>query len=251
MAAFCFNTITAGPDADLIALIGLLPKYGFRLIEFHALSLESHLQRRGLTPLAFALKRNRVRAAGVSGFPFLPFSFDERRRAEFAETAEMCASLGGRTLSCPIAEGPPPGGTLDDCMRISMETARDYGRMAAEFGLRVALESRKGHLFMSHPVETLEVIRRTGRENVGLDADTIQLVLAQCWPDAVRSFPREKLFGVHLAAALFDRDYLCALESLRYDGPVTLRTPNPGGWEEPIEETLAELRDKIAFILTV
>lgn len=135
--------------------------------------------------------------------------------------------------------------------------------MAEKYGIRLAIEPVSGNSVFPGPLETLEVIKRAGNpESLGTLIDTFHYARAGIDLETVRRLPAERIFIVHINDSvagepeqLTDADrlyptegvlnlkgYLDAIQTLGYDGGLSVEVFRRAYWEEPIESICTRVK---------
>ncbi len=129
-----------------------------------------------------------VRAAGLPvsavgpeyGWLFARAEESARLFSVFRDTCENAAALNCGLLMSALGPG---AGSVEDAVL----SVRKAGDLAAEFGLRLALEFQFQHPIVTRLEALRDVIARAGRTNVGLLLDAL--------PPAARRPPRPRFRG--------------------------------------------------------
>ncbi|WNX86651.1 sugar phosphate isomerase/epimerase family protein [Agathobaculum sp. NTUH-O15-33] len=201
------------------------------------------------------LEENRIKAIGICPFAFSPFRETAQCRADIARGLEIASVIGCNMLTiCPY--GRPIEMSKEKARQAYAEELRVLTAMAAEHGVRLAIEPISGHTLIPGPLETLDLIGRAGNpDNLGTLVDTFHYSRTGVDVETVREIPLDKLFIVHVndseageGESLADPDRLYPtegvldlagyMENLRatgYDGYLSVEVFRRSYWEEPIE----------------
>jgi len=268
----CFNTITSGdrPLRDTITFCG---KYGYQGIEIDKEHLNRHLVQNSVTDLRAQLTDNNISVAGLMAFPFLPFASEkelDRSLDEYRAGAERAAQIGAPTLLTFIGQPPPPGVATDELFARAGDAAREYGSVAAEFGLSVALEPIGLAPFMSTPAEALRIATKSGLDNVGIIMDTFHYFKSSIPLSQIEAIPVGKLLICHVNDApdvpreqLEDSDRVyCGLgaiplvdefrllKRMGYDGYLSVEIFNPDYWNDDHETVIRKSKEHLDSVLS-
>ncbi len=232
---------------------------GFRAFEVAATKLDDYLADHAVAELRAAFAGPGVRPAAIGAVMGVTF----RPPAEYAETqqrfrrrCETAAALG-----CPsvvVTPGRAPAGAAwADIRAETVRVLQELGGIAAQHHVRVAFE------FLGYPwssVRTLtqgwEVVKQTGRGNVGLVLDVAQFYTGGSELKSILDVPPEGIDLVHLCD-VEDRpretltaehrllpgegvlpldDILIRLRHIGYDKVCTVELFRPAYWEwDPLE----------------
>jgi 2-keto-myo-inositol isomerase len=247
-------TLDTTPLADALAAA---KQGGFDAVELRRVDFRRCFER----GLSNAQVLDMVRAAGLSvsavgpEYGWLFASGDESARlfSVFRETCENAAALNCGLLMSALGPG---AGSIDD----AVVSVRKAGDLAAEFGLRLALEFQFQHPIVSR-LETLrDLIARAGRTNVGLLLDAYHLQRAGRGGRGFEEVPAEEIFYVQysdvpdappMGTPPTDRlppgkgvvrwaDLFQLLAERRYAGYLSYEAPNPAQWERSPFEVASE-----------
>jgi 2-keto-myo-inositol isomerase len=193
-----------------------------------------------------------VRAAGLPisavgpeyGWLFASGEESARLFSVFRDTCENAAALNCGLLMSALGPG---AGSIDD----AVVSVRKAGDLAAEFGLRLALEFQFQHPIVTR-LETLrDIIARAGRTNVGLLLDAYHLQRAGRPGRGFEEVPAEEILYVQYSdvpdappsgAPPTDRlppgegvvrwtELFQLLAEKNYTGYLSYEAPNPAQWE--------------------
>ena len=231
-----YNMATTMKSSTLENDIVLAARAGFRHIELRKEKLLNYLQRgHTLNELKTLLEDHDVRPMCINALADISFHKGQARDA----VKEVCHFLcyAGQFVGCPDLEviaafGAPTG----DREEITAETAGILSELvpiAADYHMRLALE------YMGVPknsvktyAHAMEIVNRTGAENVGLLVDTWHHFAGGSRPEELLGPGAEKIFTVHIGDAP-DK------------APLTLRRNEciwPGDGAAPIPEMLRNLK---------
>jgi 2-keto-myo-inositol isomerase len=243
-------TLDTTPLADALAAA---KQGGFDAVELRRVDFRRCFER----GLSNAQVLDMVRAAGLSvsavgpEYGWLFASGDESARlfSVFRETCENAAALNCGLLMSALGPG---AGSIDD----AVVSVRKAGDLAAEFGLRLALEFQFQHPIVSRLEILRDLIARAGRTNVGLLLDAYHLQRAGRSGRGFEEVAAEEIFYVQYSdvpdappigtpptdrlppgkGAVRWADLFQLLAEKGYTGYLSYEAPNPAQWERsPIE----------------
>ncbi len=195
--ALCWGCV---PDASILELAALGARYRFP--EIHVQPAQDRSAGMSGGDLAARLKDMEVRVgvvdAVMSGLPGLPHPDEVHPewRAPYLIRVDQCVeaavTLGARTLNVAHALGTP----VDYSMMA--DAVGRIAEQAAAANLRIALEFIPGTGFPDFP-STLEIIRRVGREDVGVLLDTWHLARSGGNSDELLAFGADRIFEAQIS----------------------------------------------------
>ena len=264
----CFNTITAGPEAELEEILDACATAGFDGVEIDLDHLDRHLENHSLADVRRRLDAGGLALASLMAFPLEVYGDPSGHLKTLARAADLAAELGGDTLLVFCATGVPEGMTHDNALELAGERAAMYADAASP--VRIALEPIGRTGLMPGPDEALTVAARSGRPNVGIMMDTFHYHLSGISLDRIRRIPNEQLLIVHVNDSedlpldrLTDAHRLMpgrgilplvetfgALRDMDYTGFLSLELFRPEYWAWPVDRTVStaaiELREQLA-----
>ena len=211
-----YNMATTMKSSTMENDIVLAAKAGFRHIELRKEKLLNYLQRGGtLTGLKTLLEDNDIKPMCINALADISFHKGQAR----ITVQELCHFLcyAGQFVGCPDLEG----------------VLAELSKIAADYHMRLALE------YMGVPknsvrtyAHAMEIVERTGADNVGLLVDTWHHFAGGSKPEELLGPGSDKIFTVHIGDAP-DK------------APLTLRRNEciwPGDGSAPIPEMLRNLK---------
>jgi len=267
-----FNGATT-MKADLQTDVAVTAAAGFQALEIWAAKMDRYLERNDVSDLKALFHRHGVLPASINSIEFITF----RQPAEAEEIRKRCRRLCriGRTLGCDkivVVPSPlPEGGADPETVREeSVRALRDLSAVAAPYGVNLAFE------FLGFPwcsVRTLEasleIVRHTDRENVGLVVDTCHFYAGGSAPESLESLDPASLLIFHIND-VEDRprhtvedahrllpgegviplaDMLRRLATAGFDGLCSVELFRPAYWERDPEELAADAFAKVRRVL--
>jgi len=228
---------------------------GFTGLELWWDKVVDYLKEHSVKELDALLKQSHIHAIGICPFAFSPFRDTEECRRDIQRGLEIAADIG-----CPMLTICSYGRPVQLSRRAAGEAyAKELemlSKMAAKYGIRLAIEPVSGNSVFPGPLETLEVIQRAGNpENLGTLVDTFHYSKAGIDLETVGGLPAEKVFIVHIndsiegePEVLTDADrlyptegvldlkgYMDALRTMGYNGYLSVEVFRRAYWEENIE----------------
>ena len=231
-----YNMATTMKSSTMENDILLAAKAGFRHIELRKEKLLNFLQRGGtLTGLKTLLEDNDIKPMCINALADISFHKGQARTT----VQELCHFLcyAGQFVGCPDLEVIAAfGAPTDDREEVTAETAgvlTELAKISADYHMRLALE------YMGVPknsvrtyAHAMEIVERTGADNVGLLVDTWHHFAGGSKPEELLGPGSDKIFTVHIGDAP-DK------------APLTLRRNEciwPGDGAAPIPEMLRNLQ---------
>lgn len=228
---------------------------GFEGLELWWDKVVAYLEDHSIQDLDALLKQHRVKAIGICPFAFSPFKETEICRQDIRWGLEVARGIGCDMLTiCPY--GRPIQMPKEEARQAFAEELVVLTGMAAEFGIRLAIEPISGHTLVPGPLETLDLIRRAGHpKNLGTLVDTFHYSRSGVDVETVLDIPLDRLYIVHVndsaageAETLADPDRLyptegvldlkgCmrALRKLGYAGYLSVEVFRRAYWEEDVD----------------
>lgn len=149
--------------------------------------------------------RDEARARGVPIVALTPYqtelaSFDESSRAAQLDgliaATRLAADLGAGVVRAYGSKEVPAADRGRAVERL-VRSLREAGKVAADVGVRVAVENHYGTLTVT-AAQTVEAVRAVGMPSVGIlyDQANIDTMLGEPWPEAL-ALQREDIVHVH------------------------------------------------------
>ncbi len=198
---FCVNEVCIMERGDLPAHIRAIAAHGIRRMEIRKAGLLGYLRAGGtLEEVRQTLEETGMRVDCLNALEAVTFQ-DRRGRKELLELAEFlfycCRYLNIPHIELIAAFGVP----TEDEEEIRAETVRslrELSDLARPYGVKLALEYMG--LASSSVVtflQALEIVRETGRDNVGLLPDTWHHCAGGSKPEDILQAGAEEIFVVH------------------------------------------------------
>ncbi len=193
----CFNTITAGLDRRLEDILEASSAVGFDGVELDLRHIEPALPRiGGLDGLKAMLQRLRLAPVSVMAFNLAPFEKGTEAFERYQRGGAVAKAIGAPMLLTYCAEAIPEGMTKEGALDAA--AARTAKLADAVAPVAVTLEPIGRTALMGGPAEALDIMRRSGRANVGVMMDTFHYYRGGISDADILAIPRDKLLIVHV-----------------------------------------------------
>lgn len=260
----CFNTITAGLDRRLEDILEACGAVGFDGVELDLRHIEPALPRvGGLDGLKAMLDRLKLAPVSVMAFSLAPFEKGSEAFDRYKRGGEVAKALGAPQLLTYCAEAIPQGMTVDEAMAAAADRTTKLADAVAP--VRVTLEPIGRTALMGGPTAAIEIMRRSGRANVGVMMDTFHYYRAGATDAEILAIPREKLFIVHVndsedrpveelrdghrlhvgrGILPLDR-YMRLWREIGYDSYLSAEIFREEYWAQPVEQVVRETKEAL------
>ena len=198
---FCMNEVCILQRDNLPAHIRAIAAHGIRHMEIRKAGLLSYLRSGGtLEEVKAVLEETGMAVDCINALEAVTFQ-DARGAQELRELAEFlfycCRYLGCPNIELIAAFGAP----TEDAAEIKAETVRalrELSDLARPYGVNLALEymGLAGSSVVTF-LQTLEIVRETGRDNVGILLDTWHHYAGGSAPEDILQAKAEEIFIVH------------------------------------------------------
>ena len=263
----CFNTITAGLDRRLEAIIAACAAAGFEGIEIDLRVIEAAAPRVSLGDIKTLLTDGGLAPASIMAFDLAPFATDETAFDRFKRGVEAANALGAPMLLTYCFAAIPAGMSRDAALEFAGERASRYAEAAGT--VKIALEPIGRTELMGGPRAALDIAARSDCANVGIMMDTFHYYLSQISDAEILAIPIEKLFIVHVndsedrpVTELRDKHRLhvgrgiLPLEhdlqlwkTLGYDGYLSVEIFNEDYWQLPVTTVVNDAKSSLVALL--
>jgi 2-keto-myo-inositol isomerase len=264
----CFNTITAGRDKPLEAIIRRAGQVGFDGLEIDQNHIANCLKRVPINELRSRLEEAGLQAVSIMAFNLAPFDDPRPGIAKIKEGAQYAHDLGAPLLLVFCAADIPKGMSSDQALERAAERAAGYAEVA--YPVAIGLEPIGRTTLMGGPAAALDIAARSRKSNVGMVMDTFHFYRSQVPEDEVRAIPPEKLLLVHINDAedlpveqLRDSHrlhvgrgvlpLLGTLETLNgigYNGFLSVEIFREEYWRQPVEQVIHEAKSSLDTVLS-
>lgn len=198
---FCMNEVCIMNRDDLPAHIRAIAAHGIRRMEIRKAGLLGYLRSGGtLEEVKAALEETGMTVDCLNALEAVTFQ-DARGAQELRELAEFLFYCC-RYLNCPNIELIAAfGAPTEDRAEIQAETVRalrELSDLARPYGVKLALEymGLAGSSVVTF-LQTLEIVRETGRDNVGILLDTWHHYAGGSAAEDILQAKGEEIFVVH------------------------------------------------------
>lgn len=253
---------------DLFADIDLVAASGFEGYELWVEKLTAWLPGGDLQELA-----GRVRDAGIRtpAFCFVGDFPDMGVHTAEPETAKAifkALSAIGCTVGIYVVD-PYDGLSREDAMAKACAKLQGVADIAADSGIGLAIEFIYTLHYLKNVADTLELMERVDRDNVGVSLDTFHFHLGGSRLEDIARIPAGRLFGVHVnsapdrpLSAMTDKDrvppgagaldYASVLDACAaqgYDAHLSVEILHDDYWKLGPAESLQRIYDETAGAL--
>lgn len=265
----CLNGATTMPYT-LEQDISAAHRAGFEGLELWQSKLASYLENHDVGDLASSLRLSGISPAAICPTDFRLFSETAQAFDKFKRWAKVAVAIG-----CPVllvcADLPPEGMGREEAFRAGGRQAREYAKVAADHGLKVAIEPLGMNPFIPGPVEALDLIEASGgQSSMGLMLDTFHYHKSGVTLDEMRAIPVPRLLIVHIndVPALSreemqdsDRVYpglgamplksvLGVMREIGYEGFVSVETFNRDYWKREADVIALEAKAALDRVMS-
>jgi 2-keto-myo-inositol isomerase len=191
------TTMRADLETDILAA----SRAGFDYLEIWAAKLRRFLESSSVNQLKELLDRHELKPYSINSIEHITFRDAMAHEKLLIECEDLCSIA--QAIDCPyivVVPSPlPEGKTSRDTIEESARVLEELSRVAAAFNVSLAFE------FLGQPgcsVQTLElayeIVRETGRENVGLVIDSFHFYAGGSSLESIEALDPEKLFIFHI-----------------------------------------------------
>jgi len=241
--------------ADLVTDIRAAGAAGFDCLEIWSAKLKAHLRSNTTYDLKRMFEENGIEPYSINSIESITFRNDEGRALLRSECEDLCRIAS--EINCPyvvVVPGRlPRESSLEEIIKESVKTLSEIGAIAEAHGVGLAFEFL-GQTDCS--VQTLalayEIVRKTGRENVGLVIDSFHFYAGGSTIESIEMLDPARLFIFHINDAedlpreeLEDRhrllpglgilpltEIIAALRRIHYDRVASVEIFRPEYWEQ-------------------
>ncbi len=259
--------------ADLVTDVESTAYAGFQALELWANKTDKYLTDHSLDDLKALLTKNNVAPMSINSIEFITF-----RGNEYPKIKDRCRELSqlAQFIGCPtiiVVPSPSPSWqtTWTEIVDEHVRVLRDLGDIAAEYGVNLSFELLGfGWCSVRTPRGAWEIIKKTGRDNVGLVVDCAHLYGGGGLFNEIDALDPAQIFTFHLddledlpKEAITDAqrimpgqgviplgDICRRLQKLGYDGDCSVELFRPEYWEWDTKELAVHVRNSALEILT-
>lgn len=264
-----FNEATTMEKSDLETDVRLANQYGFDGIEIRLDKLHDYLSTHTLAELTAVFAAVPLKPWTFNALESATFRGTEGHRELLHETQNLCAV--GRDLDCRTIIVVPTSDVGDATIQTigdeTVKVLKDLGRVASEYGMRLAFE------FIGYPncsvntfAQAYAIVERVNMANVGLTVDCFHFHAMNSHLEDLSQASPERIFMVHLddcdpfppgylrdqhrcfpGQGVIDlQGILTTLQRIGYQGPVSVETFRPEYWAWDVEKTIAAAKQTAA-----
>jgi 2-keto-myo-inositol isomerase len=274
MPTIGFNSWTTGEGSDLLTDVEAAGRAGFTAIEICDWKIERYLASGGQV----SALRGHIEDAGLRVLTINTLDDSTINDASRAvEIVERCRLLCGwaQDLNCPyIIAGPSygkdPQATAASIRRQSANALRNYGRVAADYGVNIGFEFLGYASCSIHTLpDALGAVDEAGRSNLGLIIDAFHFYVGGTSLQELSRLDMSRLYVVHLTdadhtdratlkkvnrsfpgeGALPLKDFVETLKQGGYSGPYSIELLRPEYWAmDPFEITRRGMASMQRFV---
>ena len=261
-----YNEACARDCSTLEKDLVLCEKAGFDYIEIRLDMLRTYLQSHTLDDLKAFFQKSRIKSHAFNAIYLYPEFLSERddpaRRDALLDEFLLCC-IAGKTIGSeyiiivpPLQRNPAGGpyvGEWEDTRRECIRILRQLSDYARPYGMKLCFELVGFERSSVRSIDRAdEIVRAVDRDNVGFVFDSYNIYLNGGLNDfsALKKVQAEKIFAVHLMSGddvppeergqdkrcfcgegVVDIDsFLCTLQSVGYEGMVSVETFRPEYW---------------------
>ena len=241
---------------------------GFPLVELWSAKLGPYLEHHSTADLRQALADRGLKPAAVCPYG-IRFFGDWRQGLEAVRRATALAAEIGSPLLLVCPDAPAAADDRAAAVALAAERARAYGDVAAQAGVRLAIEPLGGHGFIPGPTQAMAVLAAARHPALGLMLDTFHYYRSGVSAAEIQAVPDDQWTILHIndvpagdPQALRDPDRLYPgegvlplTETLRhfhrigFQGAVSVEVFRRAYWELPIAEIARRAHAGVTAVL--
>jgi 2-keto-myo-inositol isomerase len=250
-----FHGATTMP-CDLETDVAVTAAAGFGALEVWAVKVDRYLADHSLADLNALFVSHGILPLTINSIEFI--AWRSRPPDEYAEIQARCRELSriAQAIGCPtvvVVPSPTPDRNLPwaDVVAEYVRVLRDLGEIAGEFGIRLSFEFLGfGWCSVRTPRAAAEIVRATGRANVGMTVDAAHFYGGGGLLDELDALDPARIFAFHLddledtpkeaitdgtrvlpGLGVVPLDAICGrLKAIGYDGPCSIELFRPEYW---------------------
>lgn len=176
-----YHSATHMPS-DLVTDVLASQRAGFTALEVWAAKVDAYLEDHSPVELAHLLAGHGVEAVSINSLEFISFRGEqfEQMRARCRALSAVAEAIGCPTLVAVPSPTPPAKGDSvmatglcwEEIVDEHVHVLRELSEIAEPYGVRLAFESLAfGWCSVRTPRGAAEIVRQTGRPNVGINVD--------------------------------------------------------------------------------
>jgi len=264
----CVNGATTMPYS-LEQDIAAAAQAGFEGLEIWWDKLVAFLEKHSTDDLKQLLESSGLIPVSICPLRIWPFRDSEPARQEFRDAVQLAPQVGCKLLAvCPDFQPARLG--REEALTIHAKELAVMARLAAENGVRLAIEPIGGHTLVPGPTEALQLIEMAGApENVGILMDLFHYFRSGVTDQEIEAIPLDKLDIIHVndcedgalneltdarrlypTLGVIPARQLSLLKDRGYDGYLSVEIFRPEYWEQPIEEITGRAYSTLGELIT-
>ena len=187
--------------SDLQTDVAVSAQAGFKALELWAAKVDTFLEDHSVAELKALLDDNHVAPMTFNSIEFIAF-----RGVEFEQIKARCRQLSeiGQAIGCPsVAVIPSPAPAWDTpwdtIVAEHVAALQELSDIAVEFGLKLAFEFIGfGSFSVRTPRGAMEIIRKTGRDNIGMVIDAAHFYIGGGLLSEIEQLDPKYIYTFHL-----------------------------------------------------
>lgn len=232
---------------------------GFTALELWAAKVDTFLEGHSVEELKGLLHANNVAPMTFNSIESIAF-----RGAEFAQIKARCRQLSqlAQAIGCPsvaVIPSPAPAWNTpwDTIVAEHVAVLQELSDIAAEYEIKLAFEFiGYGGFSVRTPRGAMEIIRQTGRDNIGMVIDAAHFYSGGGLLSEIEQLDPHHIYAFHLddtedtakeayadakrllpGLGVIPLDEICQrLQAIGYDGPCSIELFRPEYWQwDPLE----------------
>jgi len=188
-------------NASITTDIETTAKAGFKALELGAWKIDEFLKTHTINDLKSLLVKHQVEPVTLNSIEFIAF-----RGSEYKQIQERCRLLSQwcQVVGCPVlilVPSPTYDWKIpwDKVVEEYVTVLRDLDDIAKPYGINIALEFLGfGWSTVRTPRGTLEIIRKTGRDHIGMILDCMHFYAGGGLLEEVKALDPKRLYGFHI-----------------------------------------------------
>lgn len=245
---------------------------GFKALELWAGKIDKYLEDHSLEDFKALLVDNGVAAMSINSIEFITFRGDEypKIRARCRDLCQMAQAIDCPTIIVVPSPTPSYQTTWEEIVEEHVSVLRDLSDIAAEYGVKLSFELLGfGWCSVRTPRGAWEIVRKTGRDNVGLVVDCAHIYGGGGLFEEIEMVDPAHIFTFHLddledvpkeaitdakrilpGQGVIPLDDICQrLKNAGYDGDCSVELFRPEYWEWDPNELAVQARNSAMNVL--
>jgi 2-keto-myo-inositol isomerase len=270
----CINGSTTMPYS-LEEDIRVASEIGFEGIEiwteywpqFRCSKLDDYLKKHDVSQLKRLLDENGIKPAALCPYA-VTYENIEKTLVEIKRGAKIASKIDCPSLLI-YPTLPKKEISRESAIKIITDTLKKYADIANPYGVKLAFEPVGRHPFVPGPREALEIIKNSGRENIGLAMDLFHFYRSNVTMEDIESMPMDNILIVHVddcenrpikdlkeehrvypgLGIMPVKEYLKILKNGGYSGFLSVELFREEYWKRPIKEIMERSFEKLRNVL--